>query len=90
MSKEEQPIKPAKGNPHKHEFKMVFYEMDGHMAHHPPVPHAHPFKGETSFNVGHLHHLAGRTAIAEDTPGHVHHYRERPLSMMDMCITLKG
>jgi hypothetical protein len=52
----------------EHEHKLFITSWDGR-----PV-HVHPFAGETSFDVGHLHHYAGVTEPAPSGVPHVHGY----------------
>lgn len=57
---------------HNHRFELVFF--DGCPPQRRPIPHAHPYEGITSFEVGHNHRLYGETAPALADPEHVHEY----------------
>lgn len=54
-----------------HSHKLFITSWDGR-----PVNrvHVHPFKGTTSFDVGHCHHYAGEAKPTPSGVPHVHHY----------------
>ncbi|WP_110930260.1 YmaF family protein [Paenibacillus bouchesdurhonensis] len=56
------------GSDSEHSHKLYITSWNGR-----PV-HVHPFAGETSFDVGHKHHYAGRTEPAPSGVQHVHNY----------------
>lgn len=54
----------------KHSHKLFITSWEGRAVN----LHVHPFKGDTSFDMGHYHHYAGVTEPAPSGVPHVHHY----------------
>lgn len=54
---------------HQHHFELVYY--DGKKL----PEHIHPYKGETSYDVGHAHRIYGTTGPGPSVPKHVHKYK---------------